>query len=158
SLLGGISALSIYSLLGPLVANRALRALGALVSALPNVLYAYVLGGGIKELSTSCFLLTLAALFAPVMRTLRPGRAVLAVPVALAATIASFSLTTLPWVGVLCAGTCVTVLIFQRARLAALLACAQMAVIGFVLSLPTFAAAFKLLPYVTGTGPVDLGN
>ncbi len=158
SLLGGISALSIYSLLGPLVGSRPLRALGALVAALPNVLYAYVLGGGIKELSTSCFLVTLAALFAPVMGTLRPGRAVLAVPVALAATIASFSLTTLPWVGVLCGGTCVTVLVLRRERLAALLACAQMAAIGFVLSLPTLGAAFKLLPYVNGTGPVDLGN
>lgn len=158
SALGGISALAIYSLLGPLVESRALRALGAVVSALPNVLYAYVLGGGIKELSTSCFLLVLAALFAPVMGRLRPGRAVLAVPVALAATIASFSLTTLPWVGVLCAGTCVSVLVFQRARVAALLACVQMAAIGFVLSLPTLGAAFKLLPLVSGAGPVDLGN
>jgi hypothetical protein len=156
--LSAMSALSIYSLLGRLVQNRALRTLGAIVSALPNVLYAYVLTGGIKELSTICFLLLLAALFGPVMLRLRPGRGVLAVPVALAATIASFSLTTLPWVGVLCAGTCITVLVLRPGRVAALLACTQMAAIGFVLSLPTFAAAFKLLPYVTGTGPVDLGN
>jgi len=156
--LSAMSALSIYSLLGRLVQNRALRTLGAIVSALPNVLYAYVLTGGIKELSTICFLLLLAALFGPIVLQLRPGRSVLAVPIALAATIASFSLTTLPWIGVLCAGTCITVLVLRPGRVAALLACAQMAVIGFVLSLPTFAAAFKLLPYVTGTGPVDLGN
>jgi hypothetical protein len=153
-----MSALSIYSLLGPLVRNRALRALGGLVAALPNVLYAYVLAGGIKELSTACFLLLVAALFVPVMTRLRPGRAMLAVPISLAATIASFSLTTLPWLGVLCAGTCVTVLVLHRRRVAAALACAQMAAIGVVLSLPTFAVAFKLLPYVTGTGPVDIGN
>jgi hypothetical protein len=153
-----MSALSIYALLGRLVQSRALRTLGACVAALPNVLYAYVLTGGIKEQSTICFLLLVAALFAPVTTRLRPGRGVLAVPVALAATIASFSLTTLPWLGVLCAGTCATVLVLQSGRVAALLAVAQMAAVGFVLSLPTLAAAFKLLPYVTGTGPVDLGN
>jgi hypothetical protein len=156
--LGAMSALAVYSLLGPLVASRALRSLGALVAALPNVLYAYVLDGGIKELSTSCFLLLLAALFPAVMTHLRPGRGVLAVPIALAATIASFSLTTLPWVGVLCAGTCLTVLALQPGRVGALLAIVEMAAVGFVLSLPTLGAAFKLLPYVSGSGPVDLGN
>ncbi len=153
-----ISALSLYSLLGRLVQSRALRALGAVVAALPNVLYAYVLAGGIKELGTSCFLLLIAALFVPILERLRPGRAVLALPVAIAATVASFSLTTLPWVGVLCVGTGVTVIVFRPRRVAALLACAQVAVVAFVLSLPTLGAAFKLLPYVTGTGPVDLGN
>jgi hypothetical protein len=153
-----MSALSIYSLLGRLVHNRPLRALGAIVSALPSVLYAYVLAGGIKELCTSCFLLLVAALLGPVMTRLRPGRALLAVPVGLAATIASFSLTTLPWLGVLCVGTLATVFVLNRDRILALVSCAQMAAIGFILSLPTFGAAFKLLPYVTGTGPVDLGN
>ncbi len=153
-----MSALSIYSLLGRLVQNRALRTLGAIVSALPNVLYAYVLTGGIKELSTSCFLLLVAALFVPVMTRLRPGRAILALPVAIAATVASFSLTTLPWVGVLCVGTGATVLVLCRDRAATLWASAQIAVVAFILSFPTLAAALKLLPVVNGAGPVDLGN
>jgi hypothetical protein len=153
-----MSALSLYSLLGRLVQSRTLRALGAVVAALPNVLYAYVLAGGIKELSTSCFLLLIAALFVPIVDRLRPGRAVLALPIAIAATVASFSLTTLPWVGVLCVGTGATVLAFRSRRLAALLACVQIALVAFVLSLPTLGAALKLLPVVTGTGPVDLGN
>ncbi len=156
--LAGMSALSIYFLLGRLLAGRALRAVAAIVAALPNVLYAYVLEGGIKELSTSCFLLLTAAVLGPVMARLRPGRGLLAVPVALAATVASFSLTTLPWVGVLCVGTCATAVVFSRARVMALLGCLQMAVIGFVLALPTLGAAFKLLPIVSGAGPVDLGN
>ncbi len=158
SFVSAMSALSIYSLLARFVRSRALRALGALVAALPNVLYAYVLAGGIKELGTSSFLLLTAALFVPIMERLRPGRALLALPVAIAATVASFSLTTLPWVGVLCVGTGATVLVLRRDRVATLLGCAEVAVVAFVLSLPTLGAAFKLLPYVTGTGPVDLGN
>ena len=35
---------------------------------------------------------------------------------------------------------------------------AQIAVLAVALSLPTLAAAFKLLPVVKGSGPVDLGN
>ncbi len=153
-----MSGLSLYSLLRPLVANRALRSLGAFIAAQPNVLYAYTLAGGIKELCTSSFLLLVAALFVPVMKRVRPGRAILAVPVAFSATFASFSLTTLPWLGALCAGVGVTLLVLQRNRVATLLGSAQIAAVAFVLSLPTFAVAFKLLPYVTGTGPVDLGN
>jgi hypothetical protein len=158
ALLSAMSALSIYSLLGRLVQNRALRTLGAIVSALPNVLYAYVLTGGIKELSTSCFLLLIAASFVPVMTRLRPGRTTLAVPVAIAATLSSFSLTTLPWVGVLCVGTGATVLVLRSERVAASWASAQIAVVTFLLALPTLAAALKLLPVVSGAGPVDLGN
>ncbi len=158
SFVSAMSALSLYSLLGRFVQNRALRALGALVAALPNVLYAYVLAGGIKELSTSCFLLLIAALFVPLMARLRPGRGVLALAVAIAATVASFSLTTLPWVGVLCVGTAATLLVLGSDRVATLKASAEIAAVAFVLSLPTLAAAFKLLPVVTGAGPVDLGN
>ncbi|HWF33201.1 MAG TPA: hypothetical protein VG188_11645 [Solirubrobacteraceae bacterium] len=153
-----MGALSLYFLLGTLVENRPLRALGAVVSAQPNVLYAYALAGGIKELCTSCFLLLTAALLVPVATRLRPGRGLLAVPIALTATIASLSLTTLPWVGVLSVGVCATVIVLQRGRIAAMLASAQMALVTFVLSLPTLAAASKLLPVVTGAGPVDLGN
>jgi hypothetical protein len=153
-----MGALSLYFLLGQLVANRALRALGALVAAQPNVLYAYALAGGIKELCTSCFLLLVAALLVPVAKRARPGRSVLAVPLAISAALASLSLTTLPWLGVLAAGVCVTVIVFQRGRVAAALASLQIAAVTFVLSLPTLAAASKLLPVVTGAGPVDLGN
>jgi hypothetical protein len=158
ALLAAMSGLSIYALLGSLVASRPLRALAALVAALPNVLYAYVLAGGIKELSMTSFLLLTAALLGVAMTRLRPGRSVLAVPVAFAATVASFSLTALPWLGVLTVGTCGTAIVFGRARRAALLASVQMAAVAFVLSLPTLAAAFKLLPVVSGKGPVDLGN
>jgi hypothetical protein len=156
--LSAMSALSMYSLLGRLIESRALRALGAFVASQPNILVAYALAGGIKELSTVCFLVLTAALLGAVLPRLAPGRAVLPTAVAVAATIASFSLTTLPWVGVLVAGACLTAVALQRGRIRALLGSAQIAAVGFVLSLPTLAAGLKLLPYVKGTGPADLGN
>src|SRR5439155_703901 len=51
--LSAMSALSLYSLLGRLIGPRPWRALGAFIAAQPNVLVAYAMGGGIKELSTS---------------------------------------------------------------------------------------------------------
>ncbi len=156
--LSAMSALSLYALLGRLVESRPLRALGAFVAAQPNILLAYVLAGGIKELSTSCFLLLTAALLAQVLPRVTPGRSLLAIPIALSATFASLSLTTVPWIGVLSAGILVTVLLVERERVRALLACAQIAVVAAVLSLPTLAVVAKLLPLATGPGLVELGN
>jgi hypothetical protein len=156
--LSAMSALSLYSLLGRLLEPRPLRALGAFVAAQPSILLAYTLAGGIKELSTSCFLLLSAALLAQVLPRVRPGRALLAIPIALSATFASLSLTTVPWIGVLSAGILLTVLIVERERVRALLACAQIAVVTAVLSLPTLAVVAKLLPLATGPGLVELGN
>jgi hypothetical protein len=156
--LAAMSALSLYALLGRLVAPRPLRALGAFIAAQPNILIAYTYAGGIKELGTSCFLLLLAALLAQVLPRARPGRAMLAVPVALSATFACLLLTTVPWIGVLSAGVLLTVLVFQRERVQAVLAGAQIAVVAFVLSLPLIGAAAKLLPLATGPGLLELGN
>jgi hypothetical protein len=156
--LAAISALSLYSLLGRLIESRAMRALAAFVAAQPNVLVAYALAGGVKELSTISFLLLLAASVAVLLKSLAPGRAALPVSVALAATFAAFSLTTVPWIGVLMVGVFLTSLAFRRDRVRLLLAAAQIAVVGFVLSLPTLAAAQKLLPVVKGAGPTELGN
>jgi hypothetical protein len=156
--LSAMSALSLYALLGRLVESRPLRALGAFVAAQPNILLAYTLAGGIKEISTSCFLLLTAALLAQVLPRVTPGRALLAIPIALSATFASLSLTTVPWIGVLSAGVLLTVLLVERERVRALLACGQIAVVTAVLSLPTLAVALKLLPLATGPGLVELGN
>jgi hypothetical protein len=156
--LSAMSALSLYALLGRLLEPRPLRALGAFVAAQPNILLAYVLAGGIKELSTSCFLLLSAALLAQVLPRVTPGRALLAIPIALSATFASLSLTTVPWIGVLSAGILLTVLVLERERARALLACAQIAAVAAVLSLPTLAVVVKLLPLATGPGLTELGN
>jgi hypothetical protein len=153
-----MSALSLYCLLGRFLDSRRWRAVGAFVAAQPNILVAYAYTGGIKELCTSSFLLLSAALLAEAPPRLHPGRRLLAVPIAVAAAVASFSLTVLPWVGVLGAGICVSALVLHRQRLATLAGGAQMAAVTFVLSLPTLAAALKLLPTVKGSGPVDLGN
>jgi hypothetical protein len=156
--LTAMSALSLYALLGRLVAPRPLRALGAFIAAQPNILMGYTYAGGIKELGTSCFLLLLAALLAQVLPRARPGRVLLAVPVALSATFSCLLLTTVPWIGVLSAGVLLTVLVFQRERVRALLAGAQIAVVTFVLSLPLIGPSAKLLPLATGPGLLELGN
>jgi hypothetical protein len=156
--LSAMSALSLYALLGRLIEPRPWRALAAFIAAQPNILIAYAFAGGVKELSTSCFLLLFAALIAQVLPRVRPGRGLLAVPIAMSATLASLSLTTLPWLGVLSAGVLLTVLVLQRERVAVALAGAQIALVTFVLSLPTLAAARKLLPAVSGPVPVELGN
>jgi hypothetical protein len=153
-----MGALSLYALLGRLIEPRGWRALGAFVAAQPNILMAYTYAGGIKELCTSCFLLLSAALIAQVLPRVRPGRALLAIPVALSASFASLSLTTVPWIGVLSAGVLLTVLAFQRERVLVLAASAQIAVVAFVLSLPTLVAGLKLLPLATGPGLLELGN
>jgi hypothetical protein len=156
--LAAMSALSLYALLGRVLDPRPLRALGAFVAAQANALLGYAYAGGIKELTMSCFLLALAALMAQVLERPRPGRSMLAIPFALAATFASLSLTTVPWLGVLGAGTALSVLVFARGRLAAGMATVQIAALAAVLSLPTLAVSFKLLPLATGTGLVELGN
>jgi hypothetical protein len=156
--LSAMSALSLYALLGRLLEPRPLRALGAFVAAQPNILLAYVLAGGVKELSTSCFLLLSAALLAQVLPRVTPGRTLLAIPIALSATFASLSLTTVPWIGVLSAGVLLTVLVLERERARALLAGAQIAAVAAVLSLPTLAVVVKLLPLATGPGLLELGN
>ena len=120
---------------------------------------AYVLAGGIKELEHE---LLPAAAGRPDRRgapARRPGRTLLAIPIALAATFASLSLTTVPWIGVLGAGVLLTVLVFQgdRVRVAARVG-AQIAALAFVLSLPTLGASSKLLPLATGPGLLELGN
>jgi hypothetical protein len=156
--LSAMSALSLYALLGRLVVPRPLRALGAFIAAQPNILMGYTYAGGIKELGTSCFLLLLAALLAQVLPCARPGRALLAVPVALSATFSCLLLTTVPWIGVLSAGVLLTVLLFQRERVRALLAGTQIAVVAFVLSVPLIGPSAKLLPLATGPGLLELGN
>ncbi len=61
--LAAMLALTISSLIEPLVANRGLRALGAFIAAQPALLYGYYLWGGIKEIE-STLLLALIALLA----------------------------------------------------------------------------------------------
>jgi hypothetical protein len=158
AVLSAMSALSLYSLLGRVIRPRSWRALGAFIAAQPNILVAYVLAGGIKELSTSCFLLLSAALIAAVLPRVTPGRTLLAIPIAISATFASLSLTIVPWLGVLGAGVLLTVLLFQGDRVRVALASVEIAALAFLLSLPTYEASNKLLPLATGPGLLELGN
>ena len=164
ALVSGATALSLYALLGRVIAPRPLRALAALVAAQPNVLIGYAIAGGIKELCTVCFLALTAALFAAPALRVRAGpgsRATLAIPIAIAAAFASLTLTSIPWLGMLGVGFALTHMAFQaswRARALAFAGWLQVGVLSFVLSLPTFVESLRLLPAVSGPGPQELGN
>jgi hypothetical protein len=104
ALTAAMGALSVYSLLTPVVASRPLRMLAAAIAVQANVVYAYGVVGGFKELSAAMLILLVAA----VIGHLRPAegtlRGVIPAAVAVAACLASFNLTVVPWLGVILAG------------------------------------------------------
>jgi hypothetical protein len=113
-------------------------------AAQANLLYAYGLGGGFKELTASAML----ALAAALLRARRPGDGALSnvVPlaIALAASYSVFSLTILPWMGVLLA--CFVVITFWRRERYRSIAAAWLALgaLTVALSLPTVIASTKV--------------
>jgi hypothetical protein len=163
SVTAAMLALSLYGLLGRAIESRPLRAVAAGAAAQPNVLYAYGVVGGFKELAAaSCLVLTLGVLaHAASERSLRS-----AVPsaVAISASLGSLNLTIVPWLGIFVAGT-VLVVVWQAPR--RMLTAPRLVALGamvLVLSLPTVIEAVKLAPVAAqaeGSGRtvlVDLGN
>lgn len=155
-----MGALAIYALLGRVTTSRPLRALGAFVAIQPNVLYAYALAGGIKELTTASLLMVVAAVFAERL----PGEtdrrlSVLPAAVAISGAFAAFSDGVGPWLGLLLAGLFALTLL-RRARRRALGDWALLAAIVIVISLPGLISAFTQLSGIASTaigGTVDLG-
>jgi hypothetical protein len=156
-----MGALAIYSLLGRVTASRPLRALGAFVAIQPNVLYAYALEGGIKELTTASLLMVGVAVLAERL----PGQAgprlsVLPAAVAISGAFAAFSDGVGPWLGLLLVGLFVLTLV-RRERLRALADWGLLAAIAIVISLPGLISAATQLSGVAGGaigGTIDLGN
>ena len=62
--LASLLALCLYELVGPLVPQRPLRALVAVVGAQPALLYGYAFWSGIKELTVAFLVALMAALAA----------------------------------------------------------------------------------------------
>jgi hypothetical protein len=152
-------ALCVYSLLQDVIASRPMRGVAAFGATQANLLYAYGLGGGFKELTASAMLVLAAA----ALRAHRPddgtAREVLPLAVALAAGFSVFSLTILPWLGVLLA--CFVVLTFWRRgrRRSTVAAWLALGAFTLALSLPTAIATTKVGGSVSVVQQQhDLGN
>ena len=154
-----MGALAIYSLLGRVTGSRPLRAVGAAVAIQPNVLYAYALEGGIKELTTASLLMVVAAVFAERLPGKGPRLSVLPAAVAISGAFAAFSYGVAPWLGLLLAGVFALTLV-QRDRLRALADWGLLAAIAIVISLPGIISAATQLRGIAETavgGTVELG-
>ncbi|HEY2594655.1 MAG TPA: hypothetical protein VGK33_12220 [Chloroflexota bacterium] len=154
-----MGALAIYSLLGRVTPSRPLRAIGAAVAIQPNVLYAYALEGGIKELTTASLLMVVAAVFAERLPGEGPRMSVLPGAVAISGAFAAFSYGVAPWLGLLLVGLFVVTLV-RRERLRALADWCLLGAIAIVISLPGIVSAVTQLRGIAETavgGTVDLG-
>ncbi len=154
-----MGAVAIYSLLGRATTSRPLRALGAVVAIQPNLLYAYALEGGIKELTTASLLMVVAAVLAERLPGEGPRMSVLPAAVAISGAFAAFSLGVAPWLGLLLLGV-FAVTMTRPHRLATLASWALLAGIAIVISLPGIVSAATALSGIAATaigGTVDLG-
>jgi len=156
-----MGALAIYSLLGHITSSRPLRALGAAVAIEPNVMYAYALEGGVKELTTASLLMTVAAVLAERLPGKGPRLSVLPAAVAISGAFAAFSFGVLPWLGLLLGMLFLVTLVRDRRR--ALADWGLLAAIAIVISLPGIISAATQLAglaetAVGGTLELGLGN
>jgi hypothetical protein len=140
----GMGALALYGLLERSIAARAARAVAAAVAIQPNILYAYGIGGGFKELAGAS-LIALSAAVAPITAP-RPGswRGALPFAVALAGANATFNLAILPWLGVLSACLVAVTLWGATRRLPVVAGWAVVGAITVALSVPAVILGAKL--------------
>jgi len=154
-----MGALAIYSLLGKATKSGLLRALGAAVAILPNVMYGYALEGGIKELTTATLLMTVAAVLAERLPGEGPHRSVLPAAVAISGSIAAFSFGVAPWLGLLLAALFVVTLLHPH-RLRTIVSWALLTATAVVISLPEVISAATQLGGIASHaigGTIDLG-
>jgi hypothetical protein len=133
------------------------RALAAGVAAQPTILYAYALAAGIKEISGAAAI----ALVAAVLAERRPlGWSVL-VPaaVAIGSAFAIFSVTILPWVGVIFLVFAAFELLSEPTeRKATVLRWAGIWGLAAVITAPFVQDGVQLFKAAGSTGPIGLGN
>jgi len=154
-----MGALAIYSLLGGVTDRRPLRALAGFVGVQPNVMYAYALEGGIKELTTAAMLLVCGAVLAECAPGKGSLRAVVPAAVAISAAVGAFSFGVAPWLGIVLAALFVITLLRGR-RVHALLSWAALSVTAIVITLPGIISAATQLAGIAGNaigGTVNLG-
>jgi hypothetical protein len=98
-----MGALSVYTLLARVVPSPPLRMLAGAVAVQANVIFAYGVVGGFKELSAAMLILLAAATIGELSFAKDPWRRTIPAAMAMAACLASFSLTVVPWLGVIVA-------------------------------------------------------
>jgi hypothetical protein len=154
-----IGALAIYSVLGRVTRNGLFRCVGAAVAIEPNIMYAYTLAAGIKELTTAVLLMVMVALFVERLPGEGARRGTVPLAVAASGSFAAFSLGIAPWLGLLLAGMFLVSLAKRSGHGRVLASWATFAAVGIVISLPGLITAAKLAT-VAGSaigGVVDLG-
>ncbi len=160
---GGMGAVAIYSLLGRVTESRPLRLVGSVIAMQANLLYAYSLEGGIKELTTAAALVTMIAVLAERLpgEVEAPPWTMLPLAVPISAAISSFSFGIAPWVGVLYGGLFVVTLVRGAGRrLRVLRDWVVLALLSLVIALPSLITSIKLAS-VAGSaigGVINLGN
>jgi hypothetical protein len=157
-----MGALALFALLRRVVANPLFCCIGAAIAIQPNILYAYALVGGIKELTTASLVLLVAAFVAEWLdERPRSLRSAVGLAPPLAGALAAFSYGALPWAGlVLLAAFALS--LFQRGRLRTLTQWAIAVAGAAILAIPTVISSIKLYgtakEAVQGVVEVGLGN
>jgi hypothetical protein len=154
-----MGSLAIFSILGRVTRNGLMRFIGAAVAIQPNILYAYALEAGIKELTTAALLLIVVAVLANELPGEGRRRGAVTLAVAVSGAFAAFSVGIGPWLGLLLIGAFAFSLTRRGKRRYALESWAVFAAVVVVISLPGLVTAAKLLS-VAGTaigGVVELG-
>ncbi|HTW42724.1 MAG TPA: hypothetical protein VMD79_10465 [Solirubrobacteraceae bacterium] len=155
-----MGALAIFSMLGRVTRNALLRCVGATVAIQPNILYAYSLEAGIKELTTAATLMIVIAVASEGLPGTGSRRRAVPLAVACSAAFGAFSLGIVPWLGLLLVGMLIVSLAKRAGHREALASWGVFAVAGVLLSLPGVITAGKLYT-VAGSavgGVVELGD
>lgn len=161
-----MGALAAYGVLRWMGLPSALRVLGAIVVVQPNLLYAYGLAAGFKELLGAMMLLTVLALLVEGFQA--RDRRVLATAVPIAAGICVFTVTIGPWMGLVLLVFFVAGLLWPGTRSRRWLVgqWAMLAGAAAALAWPLFPSIKTSSEVTAGTGglstvvtsPTDLGN
>jgi hypothetical protein len=162
-----MGALAAFAILRRAVRSQIVCCIGAAVAIQPNILYAYALEGGIKELTTASLILLAAAILIEWLAAQRRAngalsvRAALPLAPAIAAAAAAFSYGVTPWLGLILLGGFALSLVSAH-RLRTLAAWALMSAAAALLALPTVIASILLFgtakEAVNGVIELGLGN
>jgi hypothetical protein len=145
---GAMLALSIYAACARLVLSRRLRALVALVSAQPALLFAYAFWSGIKELCAAAMIALVCALVSSTLERWSTVRGALPAALAVAALFAILSVAGGVWL--LVPAAIVAVILVRRGLIRSLRVGARLVGLVALLSLPSLVIARAFLKGASG--------
>jgi hypothetical protein len=149
--------LALFVVLRRAIPSPGWRALAAAVAAQPTILVAYALAAGIKEISGAAAIALVVAVFAE--RRPLGWSALVPGAVAIGSAFSIFSVTILPWVGVIFLVFAAFELLAERtARKATVVRWAGIWGLAALLTAPFVRDGIELLRVAGAAGPVGLGN